>query len=198
MVAKLLLYSLFIHYTYHLHRCLLWFDNLAEPVLSNITDVYTVWPEYWDFGVKDGIFGPQVISCQIPSEYSNQIPQAISLLTIGKCDKINEMPSNVLRVIHNVPNSKQQAAKTNNQITKSSIGICVQAFRFGTYDVSVRLVEWLEMVRLLGADKVYFYVYGATQNMMKVLRHYSKEVHTFYYTPNNQIIGRTNHQQFYF
>ena len=45
-------------------RCLLWFDNLANPVLSEISDVYTVWPEYWDFGVKDGIYGPQIITCK--------------------------------------------------------------------------------------------------------------------------------------
>ena len=101
-----------------------------------------------------------------------------------------EKPSNVLRVVQNLPKPHFQ---------KPSIGVCVQAFRFGTYDVrfvvslphgngvcvylhccivlcSVRLVEWLEMIKILGADQVYFYVYGATGNMLKVLKHYEKEV----------------------
>ncbi|OTF79806.1 hypothetical protein BLA29_013347, partial [Euroglyphus maynei] len=32
--------------------CLLWFDDQKSPVIGNITEVYTIWPEYWDFGVK--------------------------------------------------------------------------------------------------------------------------------------------------
>ena len=40
----------------------------------------------------------------------------------------------------------------------------------------MRLVEWLEMVKLMGADQVYFYVFGATEGMMKVLRHYEAQV----------------------
>lgn len=88
---------------------------------------------------------------------------------------MSKNPGNVLRVIHNTPVPPAPAPQKAT-LKKPSIGVCVQAFRFGTYDVSVRLVEWLEMVKLLGADKVYFYVYGATESMMKVLRHYEKEV----------------------
>ena len=129
--------------------------------------MYTVWPEYWNFGVNNGTYGPQIFTCSIPEQYSNQIPQAISIQTSDNCEKIGTNPGNLLRVIYNLPEKKPR---------KQSIGICVQAFRFGTYDVSVRLVEWLEMVKIMGADQVYFYVYGATENMMKVLHHYKKEV----------------------
>ena len=98
------------------------------------------------------------------------MPQAISIQTTDDCAKINQHPDNVLRVIHN----QRKVPKTG----KPSIGICVQAFRFGTYDVSVRLVEWLEMVKLMGAEQVYFYVYGATPNMFKVLKSYQNEVNS--------------------
>lgn len=124
--------------------------------------------------MKDGTYGPQIVTCDIPREYSGEVPQAVSIQTTGDCDSMTEEPSNVLRVIHHQPSK----AQTNN---KSSIGICVQAFRFGTYDVSVRLVEWLEMVKIMGADQVYFYVYGATPNMMNVLRHYQNQVHFLNY-----------------
>ncbi|KAJ6219222.1 hypothetical protein RDWZM_005034 [Blomia tropicalis] len=146
--------------------CLLWFDNLLDPVLSTVEEVYTIWPEYWNFGLRDGLYGAEIFTCSIPKQYSNQIPQVISLQTTDNCRKIGYNPGNVLRVIYNLPKKR---------FKKQSIGICVQAFRFSTYDVSVRLVEWLEMVKILGADQVYFYVYGATENMMKVLRHYKKE-----------------------
>ena len=119
--------------------CLLWFEDLRAPVLSNVTEVYTIWPEYWDFGVKAGIWGPQLVTCAIPREYASQVPAAVSLQTAGNCDAIDDQPTNVLRVIHNQPKEKPAAGKAN-------IGVCVQAFRFKTYDFSVRLVEWLEMV----------------------------------------------------
>jgi hypothetical protein len=52
----------------------------------------------------------------------------------------------------------------------------VQAFRFGTIDLSVRLIEWLEILKILGADKIYFYKLNAHENMEKVLDFYSKQV----------------------
>lgn len=45
-----------------------------------------------------------------------------------------------------------------------------------TWDFSVRLVEWLEMVKLLGGEKVYFYILGAQSSVMKVLNYYTREV----------------------
>ena len=104
--------------------------------------MYTIWPEYWDFGVKDGVYGPQIATCDIPRQYSSQVPQAISIQTTGDCSQMNQYPSNVLRVKAPGYDSRRNAT----QARKPSIGICVQAFRFRTYDVSVRLVEWLEMV----------------------------------------------------
>jgi len=130
--------------------------------------VFTVWPDYWRFGVEDGVYGPQIVTCDIPVQYSSQIPEAISIQPINDCNLIGDSPTNVLRVINN--------RRDVQQLIRPSIGLCVQAFRFRTYDVSVRLVEWLEMVKMMGGDKVYFYVYGAVPSMMQVLQHYQKEV----------------------
>lgn len=136
-------------------------------MLANVTEVFSIWPEYWGYGASPEIFGPQFVSCRVPEEYSLHMPAAISLVDTDDCAQMPSQPSNVLRVINNQPEPK---------FHKPSIGICVQAFRFGTYDMSVRLVEWLEWVRMMGADQVYFYVYSATENMLKVLLHYEKEV----------------------
>ena len=121
-------------------------------------------------GDKPGLYHPELISCPIPSEYINNIPQAVSLITVGDCAHIYKEPSNVLRVKY------EPLSVSGGDSNDGSIGVCVQAFRFGTYDVSVRLVEWLEMVKLMGADKVYFYLLSATSNIMKVIRHYMDEV----------------------
>ena len=131
-----------------------------------MTEVYDVWPEYWDFDPKIDYFGPQIISCQIPREFTNKVPRVVSLHPYKDCTDHNE-PSNMLRVINN---------QRLTNYTKPSIGVCVQALRFRTYDVSVRLVEWLEMVRLMGGHKVYLYAFGATESLYKVLNHYKNDV----------------------
>ena len=71
---------------------------------------------------------------------------------------------NNVRVIYNKP------------LVNLEFGVCVKAFRNSTYDLSVRLIEWLEMLKIVGADKVYLYKYDAHKNMEKTLDYYSKEV----------------------
>jgi hypothetical protein len=40
----------------------------------------------------------------------------------------------------------------------------------------VRLIEWLEILKILGADKIYFYKLRAHENMEKVLDFYTKQL----------------------
>ncbi|KAJ6219227.1 hypothetical protein RDWZM_005039, partial [Blomia tropicalis] len=75
------------------------------------------------------------------------IPQAVSLQSTNDCNQLKENVTNVLRIIY------EPSLPTNLSINEPRIGVCVQALRFGTYDVSVRLIEWLEMVRILGAER---------------------------------------------
>lgn len=42
-------------------------------------------------------------------------------------------------------------------------------------DLSVRLVEWIELLNLLGADKVFFYELQVHPNISKVLKYYEQE-----------------------
>ncbi len=140
-------------------RCLLWFDNQRQPIISKVSKIYSIWP--WDWGRKDGIYGSQLISCDIPKELKDLVPKAISLISTNSCR--SELDHN-LRVIYNKP------------VVKKQFGVCVQAFRYGTIDLSVRLIEWLEILKILGADKIYFYKLGAHENMEKVLDFYTKQV----------------------
>nr|XP_046920666.1 uncharacterized protein LOC124500617 [Dermatophagoides farinae] len=159
--------------------CLLWFDDQKAPVIGNITEVYTIWPEYWDFGVKPTVYGPQIITCQIPDSLKMIVPRAITLTSkpMSSCDDVESSSiENVVRVIHRNYTSDLIINDENRRQNQNfTIGVCVHAFRYRTYDFSVRLVEWLEMIRLLGASKIYFYVYDATESVYRVLRHYAYE-----------------------
>lgn len=145
--------------------CLLWFDHQKAPIIVPVSDIFNIWPEFY---VHPNEFGPQLITCDIPKEYSaGLIPQAVSLQTSGNCGKLPKEPTNILRVLRFTRNPKHHP--------KRSIAVCVQALRFSNVEFSVRLVEWLEMIRLLGTDQVYLYAFETTESMAKVLKFYQKE-----------------------
>ena len=80
----------------------------------------------------------------------------------NKCDT----PSNVLRVTYNIPLSPDK---------KEDIAICVKALDFPTEDLSLRLVEWLDMTRVMGAAKVFFYDMQVPQKVRKILEVYQRK-----------------------
>jgi hypothetical protein len=65
--------------------------------------------------------------------------------------------------------------------------VCGPALFYYQEDFSVRLVEWLELLRALGTSLVFLYVTRVHPNIEKVLRYYEQEgfVHTtdFHYPP---------------
>ena len=160
---------------------MLWFDDQKAPVIGNITEVFTIWPKYWDFGIQPNVYGPQIITCRIPEPLNRTIPRAITLTSKPMTCDLGETPvENVVRVIHR--NDTSDLIKNDvNRNQNFTIGVCVHAFRYRTYDFSVRLIEWLEMNRLLGVSKIYFYIFDATESVYRVLRHYAKEVKKFFY-----------------
>ncbi|UYV64538.1 hypothetical protein LAZ67_3001139 [Cordylochernes scorpioides] len=136
--------------------CLLWFSEMDAPVTSQSTYIYS-WYKKWG-NYKDHILQPFIISCPLPARFADLVPSSVSLVA-KKCDQ----PTNNLRVIHNVPPVKKDFA------------VCVKGLDFLHDDLSVRLVEWLELLRLLGADKVFLYELEVHPNISKVLQYYQKD-----------------------
>ena len=63
-----------------------------------------------------------------------------------------------LRVIYNPVNPSEG---------KKPIAVCCKALYFPTVDLSLRLVEWIEVQRALGAEKISLYNLAVHPNMMK-------------------------------
>ena len=53
--------------------------------------------------------------------------------------------------------------------------MCVKGLDFPEDDLSIRLTEWIEVLRALGADKIFLYNLKVHPNMTKVLDHYSAQ-----------------------
>lgn len=68
-----------------------------------------------------------------------------------------DQATNALRIIHN-------EAKES----KKPFGVCIKALEMPFADFSVRLVEWLEIIKLMAVDKVFMYHLHLHPNVTKV------------------------------
>jgi len=100
-----------------------------------------IWYKKWG-NYKQGILQPYLIACKVPPTHKGRVPVSISLVE-RPCDTA----SNNLRVIYNRPADGQ----------KKGFAVCVKGLDFLHEDLSVRLVEWIELLHLLGADKIFMY-----------------------------------------
>ncbi|KAM8721451.1 hypothetical protein ACLKA7_007343 [Drosophila subpalustris] len=165
---------------YPLTYCQLWYKDRVDPVIVEAVDYKIVW--LWG-GAPRRVF-PTLISCPLPKAKSKtnsnqEVPEMVSLVS-DRCDRAK----NLLRVVH-----ETDEVRSTTQIAKSPPGnasekqlpekekplrfmVCLKAMDFPYTDMSWRLIEWLELVRLLGVDKVVFYDAQMHANMTRVLDDY--------------------------
>lgn len=130
--------------------CQLWNED-AFPTIVPVTEIQLIWRKEWSF--NNGLYNPYLISCNVPPSFS--IPKVVSLVE-DTCDRA----TNSLKVNYNKENGRKQ------------FGVCVKGLDFPDPDFSVKLIEWIELLRLLGADKVFVYNLHTHPAVSKVLRYY--------------------------
>ena len=69
------------------------------------------------------------------------------------CDKAN----NLMRVTYNTVEQP-----------KKGFAVCVKRMVVSNVDIAVRLAEWIELIAILGANKIFFYVVEIEPKMQKV------------------------------
>jgi len=135
--------------------CQFWFEDTNSPLLVSTMELKYMWLKEW--GVYNHLYQPYVMTCQIPREYHSRIPSSVSMVE-QPCDTA----TNNLKIHFNKP------AK------KTDFAVCVKGLDLLHEDLSVRLVEWIELVRILGANKIFFYEFYVHPNISKVLRYYEE------------------------
>ena len=116
----------------------------------------------YDIHYEIGKYKTLNIWCKIPKAVDSLVPRAVSLIETKDCPK---KAHNSLRVIYEKPNKN-----------KESFAVCHKALRFSVNDLSLRLIEWLELLRILGVSKVFLYSFGVHMNVERVLNYYKKTV----------------------
>lgn len=152
--------------------CQLWFKNRVEPVIVNATDHKIVW--LW--GGASRRFYPTLISCPLPkSMKDNKTQEAPEMVSIVHEPCVRA--KNLLRVVFESNEQHPMSGKPIGAMTpppskKRRFMVCVKTMDFLYVDMSWRLIEWLETMRALGADKVVFYDGQMHANMTRVMKHY--------------------------
>lgn len=136
--------------------CQMWFFGMLDPISSEVHEYRVLWPDSWGEN-KDGA-PPYLISCKNPLERQGLIPTHVSLVQ-GKCDKAN----NIFAVVNNRPEEGK----------KKLFLVALRGLNFDD-DISMLLIEWAEMLKILGVDKVEAYVEKVHLNVIKVLEYYRK------------------------
>ena len=132
--------------------CQVWFDGMPDPIISEVYEYRPLW--FDDFKIKTFEVLPILITCVNPLQ--KLIPASVSVVA-QQCD----VPSNIFKVIYNRP--ENGARKT--------VAVCAKLHDFKD-DLSMMLIEWIEILLLLGADKVVINVVHVHPNMMKVISFY--------------------------
>ncbi|CAG0921388.1 unnamed protein product [Notodromas monacha] len=140
--------------------CQIWFENSTKPVIANVSQYRILWNKAWGTGNK---IHPFSIECEVPSVNNKTVvPVAVSVVE-NSCDKA----SNLVKVTH----------RTLEPGKKKSIAVCVKRMQFVHEEPVFKLIEFLELVRVLGAEKVYLYAYEPQPNprVERILRYYEAQ-----------------------
>jgi len=123
-----------------LPKCLLWYeDNNVPSAVQSTADTY-MWVTNW--GGKNEEGHPHLISCPLPNDVM-EYPTMVSLVN-DEC----EQATNILNVHHDDP----PGVATGVAVCVKGMSLAHTADSFG-----LRLAEWLEFMRALGAERVYAY-----------------------------------------
>ncbi|XP_065350510.1 uncharacterized protein LOC135946283 [Cloeon dipterum] len=137
--------------------CQLWFPGHKRTIIAKVHYIQYLWREKWNF--EDHPLKPYMLSCMIPPEYHGWVPDSVSLVE-NPCDNA----TNNLRVVNNQPRGE-----------KREFFVCVKSLNFrNNPGVAVRMVEWLELLKILGAEKVVFHALQLNPRLEQVLNYYKR------------------------
>ena len=132
--------------------CQLWFDDSEYPVISSMEKTVH------RLNIFDTKLVVCLMSCPIPPSHRDKSPVAVSLVE-NVCDNA----TNHLRVVYN---------KLEDGSEKKLFAVCSKGHTFPDEDKSVEIVEWIEIIRSMGAD-IFIYHFDIHPNISKVSKNLS-------------------------
>ncbi|XP_046808761.1 uncharacterized protein LOC124420340 [Lucilia cuprina] len=138
--------------------CQFWFREKFQPIIVPVEKTQLIWRYEWPHDSQYSF--PYILTCTLPKDYEQWLPKSVSLVA-APCDKA----TNMLRVIYRPLKATEK---------KKEFAVCIKGLDFPYIDLSYRVVEYLETLRVLGAEKVIMYNLEIHENTTKVLEYYQR------------------------
>lgn len=153
-------------------HCQIWYDNKTQPVIkmSEYTHIRSFSSNRTKRDRKKMSY-PYLITCPLPLEYKNEVPAAVSLV-----EKPCHNATNALRIIYKKPKKRRNFA------------VCYKGLMFFPNIIPGRLIEWFELLELLGVNKIFFYIIDINVTISKILSYYESKglIHIVPFIVNNE------------
>ena len=136
--------------------CLIWFDEISDPIIREVDEFRPLW--FGDIKTETTEIISILITCPNPLADKGFVPSSVSVVA-----NRSDVPSNSLKVIRSIPENGQ----------KKTVAVCGMLLSYED-NLSSKLIEWIEILLILGADRIVFSVITIHPDMMKVLKFYEK------------------------
>ncbi|KAF0314567.1 hypothetical protein FJT64_015008 [Amphibalanus amphitrite] len=138
-------------------HCQLHYENGTEsvPALEQL-----IWQNRWDPQNTGKLFDPVLVSCPLRG---GLMPLSVALTPTPCAAADTDLAVDV------APLREWQSSRRRN-----GFAVCVKGLQLGD-EWAGRLVEWVELLRLIGADAFVFYRYDTGPEVSKVLEHYETQ-----------------------
>ena len=133
----------------------LWFDGLTEPIFTMACKYLITWKRTWRYN-REG-YEPYLIICQNPLQSLNLIPSSVSLVE-NPCDDA----TNNFKIIF----------KPVQLEMKKNFAVCTQLYHYKDFNETIKLIEWIEIILLFGADQIIFHVIDVQPVILSILKFY--------------------------
>jgi hypothetical protein len=120
--------------------CYLWISYSVFPLIVSVIS-NELWVDFWSKDLTLPLYKTYLLSCPVPQDFKNKVI-GVSIAS-HECEK----PKNFLEVKQNYSNKD-----------KKDFAVCVKGLDFHE-DISLRLIEWIELQLRLGASLISFYIY---------------------------------------
>jgi hypothetical protein len=151
-------------------HCQFWYNEDDPPVIVETTKVLLMWSELKGdkrllvrftkasfisaFGADDpSVLYPYLVECP----FDGPVPTSVSLVK-SYCDHAE----NNLKILDPQPVKR----------VKKRFGVCTKHMEFNDSNFTVRFIEWMHLMRLLGAEKVHFAYSSFHPDMFKVVQYF--------------------------
>lgn len=140
-------------------NCQLWYKKLNESVIAPVDSERLFWYKEWGYNAPE-MWQPYLISCPLSPDKRNTVPVAVSLVE----RESENVTTNCLSVVNNDKNTE----------SKNKFAVVTKGYDFTT-DFSAKLVEWIELLKILGVDHIFFNIMYVPAQTRKTLEYYEEE-----------------------